>query len=859
VTFADRKTLVNRQTIDETIAERPEPRSPTAPASIAHDWATTPLGSVESWAIGLQNAANLVFAHPLPMIMLWEKAFLQIYNRAYQNLLPAHIGSSFLGQPFADCYPETWSSLQPTLQNIFQTGIGVQVSHQPLTDDPMGDRPQTFFCSPLWDGDQISGILMTGFETAQSETAQSETAQSDTAQSAPEQQPPKSNLTASEIPSEIPFETPSETPIDGSGLELDARLRSLLNSAPVLISYVDANQQYRFTNKAYEDWFGLTAAELQGKYIWDVIGEAAYTAVSPHIATVLAGQAISYTSEVPYRNVGARHVQATLIPEFDYSNVESSRTVIGWTAFLKDITDYKRLEAELRRNNAQLRRLIDSNMVGVIFADLNGTISQVNDAFLQQMGYSREQWDAETPNWLSITPPEWLTQDAQRIEEILKSGSSIPFEKEYFRKDGSRIPVLVSAALLPETADQCICLVIDQSDRKQAQTALHLSEARFRQLADSMPQIVWAACPDGYLDYYNQRWYEFTGFSEGQGGDSSWEPILHPEDLQLCQESWYTAVKSRQPYKIEYRFWDRHTGTYRWHLGQALPAYDDAGNLTRWYGTCTDIDDQKRAQLEVQELNATLEQRVNDRTAQLETINKELESFSYSVSHDLRAPLRHIDGFVNLLQKRLTCSNLDETSQHYLRTIAETTQKAGILIDDLLTFSRMGRSEMRHLAISMNPLVAEIQRELELDTTHQAIRWQIQPLPTVHGDLPMMRQVLRNLMGNAAKYTRSRSIAEIAIGHIPADQEDIFFIRDNGIGFNMQYTHKLFGIFQRLHSDPQFEGTGIGLANVQRIIHRHGGRVWAEGTIDQGATFYFTLPKLSFAENSPPRPLTNSE
>ncbi len=339
---------------------------------------------------------------------------------------------------------------------------------------------------------------------------------------------------------------------------------------------------------------------------------------------------------------------------------------------------------------------------------------------------------------------------------------------------------------------------------------------------------------DGFFKQVNPAFTYTLGYTTDELLARPILDLVHPDDHAgtLAEMEKLNSGERTIHFENRYQCKDR---SWRCIFWKAQP---EAGRgLT--YATGHDITDQKEAAAKISRLNASL----HHQAAQLLEANKELESFSYSVSHDLRAPLRHIQGYVEMLQKHID-GQLSEKARRYLKTINEASVDMGQLIDDLLGFSRMGRMEMSEGSVDLNHLLQEALHGLESTTQHRNIQWKIAPLPVVIGDAAVLRQVLVNLVGNAVKYTRPRDPAHIEIG--AAGEEDgrlILFVRDNGVGFDMQYAHKLFGVFQRLHRADEFEGTGIGLASVRRIIARHSGRVWAESKLGEGSTFFFTLKR----------------
>lgn len=387
------------------------------------------------------------------------------------------------------------------------------------------------------------------------------------------------------------------------------------------------------------------------------------------------------------------------------------------------------------------------------------------------------------------------------------------------------------------------------AERKQAEAALQQSETLLNASQRLAKIGGWDWDVKLQTTFWTEETYRIHGFEPQpfvQGSSEYIERSLicyDPADRPVISAAFERCAQQGEAYDLELPFTSAD-GCKKW-VRTAATAVREEGRIVKVVGHIMDITERKEAEEALQRLNTELDQRVLERTAQLEAANKEMHAFTYTVSHDLRAPLRHIDGFTELLNKK-TAAALDEQGRHYMHAISEASKKMGLLIDDLLFFSRMGGHTMSFQQVDLSNMVDEVIREFENEVVGRSIEWHIGDLPTVGGDAAMLRLVLTNLIANALKFTRPRQQARIEIGSLAGQKdEEVIFVRDNGVGFDMTYTDKLFGVFHRLHRSEEFEGTGIGLANVRRIITRHGGRTWAEGKVDQGATFFFSLPQPS--------------
>ncbi|MFH0726928.1 MAG: MASE3 domain-containing protein [Pseudomonadota bacterium] len=506
---------------------------------------------------------------------------------------------------------------------------------------------------------------------------------------------------------------------------------------------------------------------------------------------------------------------------------------------------------ELRAGEARYRSLIRNVRTAIVLHDGQGRLLDTNPLARELLGLSADQLLGK-----SLIDPEWhfLREDGSvmpvaeyPVRLVLSTRRPLRgYVMGISRLDRTEVSwALVNAE--PEYDDageiaRVIVSFVDISERKRAEIRLNEQLLFLQQLIDSIPIPVYYKSPEGLYLGCNAAFEVFTGLARKDIVGKTVHEVVPKERADKHHEADLALLchTGMQTYEVSGIFKDGKHHDVIFNKATFVDANDCVAGTV---GALMDITERKAAEEALRQLNTELDMRVLDRTAELKAANKELDAFAYSVSHDLRAPLRHIDGFLELLQKKVG-KTLDEQSRHYMDVISDAAQKMGMLIDDLLSFSRMGRQAMSFQPVALESLVRGIIREHAPDAAGRTIAWRIGELPVVGGDAAMLRLVLANLISNSLKFTRLRQRAQIEIGSLPGPaSETVIFVRDNGAGFDMTYVDKLFGVFQRLHRADEFEGTGIGLANVRRIIARHGGRTWAEGQVNQGATFFFSLPK----------------
>ena len=600
---------------------------------------------------------------------------------------------------------------------------------------------------------------------------------------------------------------------------LDATLRSIGDGVIV----TDTAARILFLNPvaaALTGWGQDDATGLPIEKIFTISNEETGAAVeNPARAALRDGRVVGLAN---HTILTAKDGRRTCIDDSAGPIRDATGAISGVVLVFRDISERRRAELELKQSAEHIELLLNANPIGVINADLQGGVQYANDAFLSIIGYTRDDFNKGLVNWKAITPAEWLAFDAKGILEAKEKGVCSPYEKEYVRKDGSRVCVYVGYALLGEDREQAVAFILDLTDRKRAeeQFTRHL-----RRLVESNIVGIVVANQERII-HANELYLKMLGYSR--------------EDLLAGRVDWVRATPQKWLSKDMAALQElRETGVctafekeYIKPDGTRVPVLMGAAALANepdltWIGFVVDLTAQKALERELILANE-----------RLSTVNQELESFAYAVSHDLQSPLRNVSSITGLLSRQLH-QQLDAESKRLISLIQASAKQMNALIAGLLEYSKLTSTSLEPEPVDCAALIAATAASMEIQLAEAGAQLTCDALPAVlAGD--QLSRVFQNLIDNALKYRADRAPV-IRVTACRSDNEWILSVNDNGIGFDMQYADRIFGVFQRLHGSTRYPGTGIGLSICKRIVERYGGRMWVESTPGVGSTFYFSL------------------
>ena len=616
------------------------------------------------------------------------------------------------------------------------------------------------------------------------------------------------------------------------------RLSTLFNASPLAIVALDTDGRVTKWNRAAELMFGWMADEIKGEH-YPLVPEEDLVEEKHFLEKTLQGEVLN-DIEVRRKNKDGTLLDVSLstAPLYDAQD-----NITGIMAMMTDITERKLAGKSRRASEERYRQLFESNPHPMWVLDKETLcFLAINNAAIATYGYSKEEFLSMTIR--DICSPEDIPALIEEMSDVT-SGYQDTGIWRHQKKDGSPISVQITSHPISFDGRPAeIVLANDVTERLFAEEALRANEKLLRTVLETLPVGVWLVTSEGVVVKGNPAGKEIWGgekyvgidqYDEIKGWWADSGKRIKPEEWSAARAISKGEISLNEVIDIE-----TFDGKRKTILSSTVPLQDSSQGIVGALVVNQDITEQKKAEEEIRRLNLELEQRVLQRTAQLEAANKELESFSYSVSHDLRAPLRHIEGFSQLLLEDYQ-EKLDESGKTHLQRLCRASQRMSQLIDDLLELSRVTRSELNRKQTNLSLMAQAFLLELKQSNPQRKVELKIAEDITVEADTGLLRVAMENLLGNAWKYTAREMETVIEVGSYCDNGETVYYVRDNGAGFNMQYADKLFAPFQRLHRSDEFEGNGVGLATVQRIVARHGGRIWAESAVGSGATFYFTL------------------
>jgi PAS domain S-box-containing protein len=638
--------------------------------------------------------------------------------------------------------------------------------------------------------------------------------------------------------------------------ESDLRLAAIVESSIDPIIGMDLNGIVTSWNKSAEELFGYSGREIVGRSLNILIPPEKREEEQRILQLIRQGERVEPGDTVRIRKDGkAIDVAATISPLRDRQG-----NIHGAAKIVRDVTERRRVTQELYEQAAVL------DLAQVLVRDMDNRIVLWNTGAEKLYGFTRDEALGQNPNYLLKTR---FPKPFEEIQEQFHNSGRWEGELIHTRSDGREIaiyslwilhrnaqglPVRILEANTDVTeqklAQQQLALQADELARQaeevsRSEAALSAQSRILQSVLDNIADGLIAADLDGNFMIWNPAADRILGQSRSDISPAEWssrlriyqsdkQTLFPADDLPLAH-----AIRGEES-SAEMFVRSPNSERGAWIEVSARPLRDEHGQLVGGVAAFRDVTQRKLADHEIRKLNFELEARVLERTAQLEAANRELESFSYSVSHDLRAPLRQISGFARILQEDFA-DRMEPEARKHLQRIEDGGRNMSRLVDELLNLSKLGRQQLTRRRVALNPLIEEVRSILLTETLGRHIEWRIAELSPLECDATLMKQVFQNLISNALKYSRKRAETCIEIGENISAGETTIFVRDNGVGFDMKYANKLFGVFQRLHKNEEFEGIGIGLATTNSIIQKHGGRLWADATPDEGATFYFTL------------------
>ena len=617
--------------------------------------------------------------------------------------------------------------------------------------------------------------------------------------------------------------------------ESELKFRQTFDLSPIGIVMVGLDKRFLRCNNSFSQSLGYRVEELVGKTIAEVTYPEDIRIGMDDMMAIAKGELERSHVQKRYLRKDGQIVWGDVLISLIKNNFGDPQYFL---AIIQDITESKKIVESLRESEERFSKSFRTSPISFIIADMeDGRIIDVNDAFTTISGYTRKEALTNTTLNLKIWVHE---QDRKHMIDTLRKGGAILHKETQLRaKEGNIAIVLLSAQVIKLGNRNCIISSIeDITKRKEAEDELRIQSEIMSHMAEA---VYLVRMEDGIILYTNSRFEELFGYGPEEMIGRSVSIVNAPTDKSPEE----TAIEIMSELEKK-SFWTgevlniKKDGTVFWsYANVAIFDHSKFGKVL--VSVQEDITDRKNAEFQIKKLNEELEERVIQRTVLLEAANKELEAFSYSVSHDLRAPLRSVHGFTKILLEDYE-TILDDEGKRICRIISSSATQMGKLIDDLLSFSKIGRSGLNPSEIDMKKMVRQVFEGMTSPSETKRIKLTIGKMHKAFGDVTLLGQVWINLLSNAIKYSSKNEISEISVGSSISDGMITYYIKDKGVGFDMQYVHKLFGVFQRLHSEAEFEGNGVGLAIVQIIIYKHGGKVWAEGEVGKGATFYFSLP-----------------